>query len=325
MKYKDFCGYKYGFDKIEGYSIIPNKKIEQPSSFFKYYALSKNSVDALTNMFVYATHPNLFNDTFDCNEKLIAFETWEDVKHLLNPIHDNPEDYFYCLKDAQFFCREVYKVILYRKLGLLSLTTRPDNYQMWALYAENNGFCLEFDIDKFPFRHFGPFPMNYTANIPGPVSISKYGGEISMLIQSNVKNEWWKYEDEWRLYIPNPIGLDMESFGSEYQIKEHNNGDEHDRKFRYSIEALKSVILGPKFFYKLIPNAISSFEIDVVCHQKTNSLELDVLDFLANITEKRPLIIKWANLSDFSSYNFIPIEILKYSDRKFRIYKKQTR
>ena len=320
MKYKEYCGFQYGYDKEDGYSILPNKKKGQPSSFFKYCSLSKNSVDALTNMYVYATHPNLFNDPFDCNEKLIAFETWEDVNQLLHPVIKNSKEYFYCLEKALHFCREAYQVILYRKLGLVSLATRPDNYQMWALYAENNGFCLEFDVNKFPFRHFGPFPMNYAVKIPGPVSISECGGEISMLIQSNVKNEWWKYEDEWRLYIPNPVGLDMKSFGNEYHMKKYNNGDEHDRKFRYSIEALKSVILGSKFFEKLTPIVISPFEIDVICSPDADSLEFIVLDFLARITEKLSLTIKWANLSDFSSYNFIPIGIIKYSDRRFRIY-----
>ena len=299
MEYKEYCGYQYGYDKKEGYRIIPNIKKERPSSFFKYYALSKNSVDALTYMYVYATHPNQFNDSFDCNEKLIAFDTWEDVEHLLDPsITNNPKEYFNRLEDALLFCREAYRVILYKKLGLVSLTTCFDNYQMWALYAENNGFCLEFDVDKFPFRHFGPFPMNYAEKIPAPVSISKFGGEISMLIQSNVKNKWWQYEDEWRLYIPNPTGLEMKSFGSEYLMKNNNVGDEHDRKFRYPIDALKSVVLGTKFFEKLMPNMISTSEIDVVFSPDKESLEYKVLDYLARITEKIPLTIKWANLYD---------------------------
>lgn len=319
MKYEDYSNYKYGYDLVEGYSILPNTKKNKPSTFFKYYALTDYNVEALTNLYVYATHPNLFNDPFDCNEKLIAIDTWDDVKNLVQEKFKDVKDTFPKLEDACMYSRSAFWNILYRKVGLVSLAPRYDNYQMWSLYAQNNGFCLEFNVDNFPFSHFGPFPINYAETIPGPVHIGKDGGRIAMLIQTNVKNEWWKYEDEWRLYISNPPGLEMKYFGNDYDMKFFNTGDEHDRKFRYSIEALKGVILGPKFFEKMVPNTVSLKEIDVVCYPNTESKEYKVLDFLARITEKVPLPIKLAHLKDFSRFIFIPIHVIKYSDTKFRI------
>ena len=270
-------------------------------------------------MYVYATHPKQFNDPFDCNEKLVKFDTWNDVHNLWEDLYDQFRKTYSSLKTACEESNRAYWNILYKKLGLVSFASVCDNYQMWALYAQNNGFCLEFDVDKFPFLHHGPFPINYTEKVPGPVHIGDVGGNLAMLIQTNIKNVWWNYEDEWRLYVPNPTGFDLKSFGNEYETSKFNRGDEHDRKFRYPIDALKSVILGPKFFDQLVADPVSPYELDVICCSNIEPLEFNVLDFLANSTEKVELKIKMTHLSDFSHYDFIPIQIMKYADSKFRI------
>ena len=319
MVQKEYAGFQYGYDEIKGYHIVPREVVIPPSTFYKYYALTEYSVDALTNLYVYASHPKQFNDPFDCNEKLIEFDTWADVQNLWGDLFDIFKKTYSTLESACKESNKAYWNILYKKLGLVSFAPCYDNYQMWALYAQNSGFCLEIDVNKFPFLHYGPFPMNYTESIPGPVHIGDVGGRIAMLIQTNVKNEWWNYEDEWRLYIPNPIGFDLKYFGSDYEMSKYNRGDEHNRKFRYPADALKSVIIGSKFFDKLAANPISPDEMDVVCCPEIESLEFKVLDFLARVTEKVHVEIKLAHLSDFSHYEFIPISIIKYTDRKYRI------
>ena len=319
MTQKEYADFIYGYDEIGGYNIVPKKKVRVPSTFYKYYALTEYNVEALTNLYVYASHPKQLNDPFDCNEKLIKFDTWDDVQNLWGVQFDVFKETYSTLEFACEESNRAYWYLLYKKLGLVALSPCCDNYQMWALYAQNNGFCVEFDVNKFPFQHYGPFPINYTECIPEPVHIGEVGRRIAMLIQTNVKNDWWKYENEWRLYVPNPIGLDLKCYGSEYEMSKYNFGDEHDRKFRYPINALKSVILGPKFFDKLVANPISLDEIDVVCCPNIESLEFSVMDFLAKISEKTEVEFKLAHLSDFSHYDFIPINIVKYADRKFRI------
>lgn len=319
MIQKEYADFLYRYDEIEGYSIVPKMKAEIPSTFYKYYALTDYNVDALTNMYVYATHPNELNDPFDCNKELIEFNTWDDVRALCPPKFDEIKKQFSSLRTACDFCRDVYMTILYRKLGLVSLAPKHDNYLMWALYAQNNGFCIEFDVGKFPFQHFGPFPINYVDKLPHTIPIGYYGGNLSMLIQSNVKNMWWEYENEWRLYIPTPIGFDMKACGNEYEMKVYNFGDEHNRKFRYTSEAIKSIILGTKFLNKLVANKLSANEMDVTCSSNIDSKEIKILDFLARITEKHQIPIRLAILSDFNKYEFMSIHILKYAERKFRI------
>lgn len=315
MNYIEYNDFRYGYDeKTKEYSIVPKIEVERPSTFWKYYALSSNSVDALTNMYVYATHPYQFNDPFDCNEKMVEFDTWDDIRNLTsgnNEMFEALKQQYPRLEDACEFCRAAYWNILFRKVGLLSLAPKHDNYLMWALYSGKNGFCVEFDVRKFPFRNFGPFPMNYTDANPIPVHIGTDGGYLAMLIQTNVKNKWWENEHEWRMYIENPPGFDMKYFGNEYNMKAFNRGDEHDRKFKYPIEALQSVILGPKFFEKIVKNYLNPDEIDVDCNPDNNALEFQVLDFLAKKTEKSNINIKLACLSDLSHYEFIPILIIK--------------
>ena len=219
MAFKEYCGFRYSYDDKEGYSISPHFKTEKPTSFFKYYPLTENSVNALTNLYVYASHPKQFNDPFDCNANLIKFDTWEDVRHLWKHLFDSYKEQYPSLDAACEDSNQAYWTLLYKKLGLVSLTSQADNYQMWSLYAQNDGFCVEFDTNRLPFLHYGPFPINYTENIPGPVHIGDVGGNLAMLIQTNVKNDWWKYENEWRLYIPNPEGLDFKCYGTEYEMK----------------------------------------------------------------------------------------------------------
>ena len=270
-------------------------------------------------MYVYATHPYQYNDPFDCNELLIEFDSWDGVKGLWEDLYDELIKEHPTLDSACEESRKAYWYLLYKKLGLVSLTSSLDNYQMWSLYAQNSGFCVEFDVDKFPFLHYGPFPINYAKTIHGPVKIGKVGGQIAMLIQTNVKNDWWKYENEWRLYVPNPPGFDLKYFGNEYDMSRLNRGDEHDRKFKYPLDALISVTLGPKFFERIARNIISPNEAELTFALDDNSYELKVLDFLAKISQNHPLQIRTAILSDFSKYEFQPTEIRKFSTNKFRI------
>ena len=319
MRQKEYADFLYGYDETEGFSIVPKKKIEIPSTFYKYYALTNYNVEALTNLYVYASHPKQFNDPFDCNEKLIEFNTWDDIRNLWEDKFDIFRKTYPTIESACENSNKAYWYVLYKKLGLVSLSPVCDNYIMWALYAQNNGFCIEFDVDKMPFRHFGPFPINYVECVSEPVRIGDVGGDIAMLIQTNIKNNWWKHEEEWRLYIPNPIGFEMKCYGNEYEMSQYNHGDEHDRKFRYPYEVLRSITLGTRFFDKLSVSKLSSEETDIVCIPNTNSKELKVLDFLARLTEKLQIPIRLAILSDFNKYEFVSIRILKYAELKFRI------
>ncbi len=56
---------------------------ERKNSFYKYYALNKYSVDSLTHLYIYDTHPCQLNDPLDCAEHLIEFDDNETTRIML--------------------------------------------------------------------------------------------------------------------------------------------------------------------------------------------------------------------------------------------------
>ena len=78
--------YSYNRDSQEIFNIVPDPETRKwnprPRTFFKYYGMSKNSVDALTGLYVYASHPNQLNDPLDCDAKIVRIDSREDVDAL---------------------------------------------------------------------------------------------------------------------------------------------------------------------------------------------------------------------------------------------------
>jgi len=236
----------YTYDEESGFDVIPDKKIEKPQVLYKLYAFSDNSFDALINQYVYATHPFQLNDIFDCNEELIEFDDENVVRQFFSPMvpTDKLEKYIKSKgSNIKVSAQRLFKEIVYKKWGIFSLTNNPNNVLMWAYYGNHKGFCVEFDITKFTFEYYGPFPVNYQTTLEA-ISLKEVGTHIGVLAQSNLKDAAWKHEDEWRLMIAAPKGEDMLSKG--YRRLEVLGG--HNRKFQYDISAIKSIALGNRFF-----------------------------------------------------------------------------
>lgn len=268
----------YSFEKQGeqlSFNIINNKKPDIHPTLFKYYALNENSIDALLNNYVYASHPNEINDVFDTFFNLIQFdnENWNYAfltKILGYPIK-KAEEY---KKDKNYIAKN-FREQLYQQIGVLSLTTKDSDLLMWSYYTNHKGFCIEFDYNKFPFKTHGPFPINYQDKVK-PISFTEklYSSEmLATLVQSNIKYEKWEHEDEWRILIESPCPM-ISPF--------YKTG--HNRKFRYPISAIKSIALGFRFFDfnnqidELI--TISNLEQNIIIkkNEKEKSLILDFIE-----------------------------------------------
>lgn len=279
-------------------------------SFYKYYGLSQNSVDALTNMYVYATHPCLLNDPLDCAGGLIKYDSFKCACKLWDHLY--PSVFEICHHDeVKFlaFTNLAYRTLLYTKLGVLSLSAKWDDLSMWSTYCSHKGFCAEFDIFEFPFKTRGPFHVNYQ-EVLTPVSINESSLQIASIVQTNVKLKCWEHEDEWRLLIDNPSGFDMEPFGEWATAIKEAMPDYHDRKFRYPLRCLKSVILGMKFFNG-VHEVITDNECEVMA---TDILQDKVLSFLA-MSRKPTYLLETNDLS----VNRKRIEIYKIREKTYRI------
>ncbi|MBR5956797.1 MAG: DUF2971 domain-containing protein [Salinivirgaceae bacterium] len=314
---QDYLGWKYGYNRDSGKFLLePNEKYTIPDTFFKYYALNDNSVDALTNMYVYASHPYQLNDPFDCDMDLAKIEDEDNARALLEHFYEDAKKTYGEGASLFEFSTKCFSAIMFSKWGVLSLTDSPINPIMWPRYANNDGFCLEWDIKQFPFVYSGPFPIHYVGKIEKCSSLI-YDVQTMALIQSNVKNECWEYEDEWRLMIKSPVGFDMKTFGENADLINKYPGL-HDRKFKYPIMALKSITLGINFFkdlqYRQQILSISTYELHV-CYQK-ECLQTKVLDFLEAVKGMVNARIIWKVGLGFGIIN---IMITKVSHLTYRI------
>ena len=308
---KVIYNWKYIFDGT-GFDIIPNEKIDKPEFLYKLYGLNQNSFDSLINQYIYATHPSQLNDVFDCNEELLDLDDIEAIKTALSDIMSDEEIEDLIKHDfegTKTFVQRFFRELTYRKWGVFSMTTNPNNVLMWSYYCNHNGFCIEFDISKFPFKYYGPFPVNYQPIIE-PLSIKQFGVQIGILAQSNLKDEIWKHENEWRLLIASPDNEDMLSPNFE---KLRRLGG-HNRKFNYPLEAIKSIALGNRFFD---PDEI--LEIDdmtLEINLKTNFEQKTImLDFLA--TNKIETLIGLR--AGFTELVFRPSVIERINYKKYRV------
>lgn len=202
----------YVYDN-EQFQVFPKEKIKVPDLFYKLYGLSNNSVSALTTGYIYAPHPDQLNDIFDCNVDLIQFDDEDVIKTFLSAaMEDKDIERFLAtdLKNTQTFVQRNFREILYRKWGVLSLTSDLSSVLMWSYYGDHKGFCVEFDIDEFEFKYFGPFPINYQDEIDA-ISIKQVGIQLATIVQCNIKDSIWRHENEWRLMVQPPDGKEFES------------------------------------------------------------------------------------------------------------------
>lgn len=240
-------------------------KYPKPKTFYKYYSLSENSIDAITTPYLYASHPNQLNDPLDCHADIINLDDEGDVRCLLNGFYDtfvNNLGKEWIIQNGA----DVFKTIAYRKCGIVSLTEGCDNEAMWVHYAKDNGFCVELDVEKLhgSINFYGPYPINYQEKLPR-INTSQIGVKGGMAVQTNIKLKDWAYEREWRLIVSNPEGQDLKNFGpAPWEI---NFGDEHDRKFKYSVEAIKRIVFRSVFFQEGKPHKAENgnLKIEISC------------------------------------------------------------
>lgn len=246
---------KYGWTYItEGsgdkrtFKIIPSENTETPSTLYKLYSLTDDSVDSILNQYIYATHPHLFNDIFDCYEDLIEFDDVEFVKHFVKeyvpdrfPGNKLDEELKNNFKGLSTFVKRNFREMVYQGYGVFSMTSNAYNLLMWSYYTNHAGFFVEYDYKKFPFKFHGPFPLNYQEEITS-FSITECGIPLAMLLQTNLKYKGWEHESEWRLLVES----DERMYSPSFEAQRALGG--HDRKFKYPIEAIKQIGFGNRFF-----------------------------------------------------------------------------
>lgn len=250
-------GWKYEFnrkDARKAFTVIPPFELKRPKTFYKYYALSEHSVDALLKKYLYASHPYQLNDVFDCGSSLIRF-TKQSQRFLLGSYYKAIAEYV--KKDESLLENCVHEVFNWRnfsKLGIVSLAGINTQNYYWAHYAENKGFCVEFDLENLPFDSYGPFPVQYY-DVTQPMIISIPHIPDAVLLMTNVKGTEWSVEKEWRLLCATSDceQTALELYDLDPMVAKSFRSNPilrfRERKFYYGNSTyIKSVTLGPRFF-----------------------------------------------------------------------------
>lgn len=212
--------------------------------------MSSNGVEALTGLYVYASHPNQLNDSIDCYPYLLDFSetTEEELEAVYAPLYE--EVLAGCGGDINLLrltTPEYFALFIGRKFGVVSLSQDNVNVSLWNNYTDSRGYCVEFDVGSFPFHNFGPFPIHYVDEL-NPIKIDKNIG-VAFLIQTNVKTDDWEKEKEWRMLVANPDGFDFSTYENDGSYSQRFKcADEHNRKMKYPLRAIKSITLGERFF-----------------------------------------------------------------------------
>jgi len=224
------------------------------NKIYKYFNFNKSeqglvySLDALSNNYVYASSPAMFNDPFDCavQAKLdltpSVLTTYYHSRGLAQKdIQDRLSCYF---KGTGELTKEGYAEqdslkrqisSMNKDLGVTCFSKQPYNPLMWAHYSNNhNGFCLEFDVAE-PFKSkrieggkglhiWGEVEYAKSGSLP-KVTLSDFlNGNLNTLNLILQKGGRWKYEEESRLII--------------------SVSEEADRKVTYESELLTGIYYG---------------------------------------------------------------------------------
>ncbi|MGD9900907.1 MAG: hypothetical protein AB7T22_17410 [Calditrichaceae bacterium] len=118
--------YQYDSD-LNDFEIVPDTEIVKPQTLFKYYSLNDYAVDGLYHSYLYATHPDQFNDLYDCFYDLVEADSSLDyIFELLDRIRDPAENRKKYADNSQEFINSFLlwlKASIYRYHGVVSMTT----------------------------------------------------------------------------------------------------------------------------------------------------------------------------------------------------------
>lgn len=296
--FKDYETGEYG---------VEHDKIK-PASVFKFYSISKYSIDALTKSYLYASHPIELNDTLDTSKFLLFASEKLDLQLYKNIIGD---------AQSEQEIMNIYQEDISREhlcswyisnhydtssnlYGIISCTEKENNILMWPHYTQESGFQIKFNTEKLEQSIKGNltnnqtlvgfYPMNYCERLM-PIDVSRFRSMIIPLIYStNIKSRLWSYEQEWRFIVG------KENMGIPYSKMGLSTNDDYvvnaeNRFVYYNLDSIEEITVGHHIFNR------RNFEVEWLDTQRVRIKPRNIKDnweyesqcsFLNFIVEKFP-------------------------------------
>ncbi len=238
------------------YSIEHNKN--EPERICKFYSFEYYHVEALIDSYLYASHPYELNDIFDGSNYLLGKTKNLSVEKYKWLYEEKYEENMNKDKNGQYYNYTFWNVISY-KFGLISFTTEKNknNALMWPHYTKETGFQIEFktellkkgikDANPHDFECVGFFPVNYTKELR-PIDPSEFKPYIPFIYITNIKQEVWSYENEWRFVVSrSKMGIPNSKKGLK---PTEDLIEKNARKIYYNADNIEAIVLGANFFSK---------------------------------------------------------------------------
>lgn len=292
--------FKYTLDENNNHVVVCTPEREKPKKVFKYYGLNTNSINALTETNLFATHPFQFNDSIDSSELLLDFTNisieryisfFERMLHESEFNKHNWQKNYYEDKTDNFngIRRFVYANFS-RNYGMISLTTQPFNILMWSHYTNETGFVIEFDTDKLlseikinkDINNYCFRPVQYLSDVQQIDTFHENftTPDIPLLYITTIKRKEWEYEDEWRLSIyKNSMDIPFQKL---YPAMDKYVGKDN-RFFKYTSSSINSINLGKHFFNGSNCSSIEDGNIFVL--KNTTLFEKQFVSFVEHLIE----------------------------------------
>ncbi len=254
---------------------------DYPRSVYKFFSLEEYHKEAFLRNYLFPSHPYHLNDLMDgefytIDMRGISIDIYNKIKQQmfeysplminkafakqLNPYIDKNRKILQCAIMASFFSYG----------GIVSLSScNRFSELMWAHYAQENGFMIEFDTKRLLESIVGSdknkdvYNKLYFRKIvykQHPISISYLRNqdiEKINLFNATQKNQDWSYEKEWRIIVSSnqELGLPESVYAEDEQMTNVSR-----RKLYYDKSAIKRIYLGKKFWVsnikkkEIIPN-----------------------------------------------------------------------
>ncbi|NAS12247.1 DUF2971 domain-containing protein [Poritiphilus flavus] len=190
-------------EKSELEEIINNdfgKNISN-KTLYKYTSLEVGIENILLNGTLKFSHPSIFNDPFDCNEKLLKIRlTKEEKRELFNSIKPKiPSDFrrtvWDQINDQNKY--EEYNKINRDRFKISCFSEVSDEILMWSHYAEkHSGICIGFKFNANILNQFVLAPVKYISELKPLDGNAPLNRVIYYWLTT--KSERWEYEKEVR-------------------------------------------------------------------------------------------------------------------------------
>ena len=177
---------------------------------------------------------------------------------------------------------------------------------MWGYYNNNEGFLLEFNIKYFSDNFHGPFPINYVSEI-NKIPLVSFD-HLTFCIQTNIKKEIWKHENEFRFLVEPKSGyaFDVKGIYENRKYSDYLNKKGYEvceRKIDYPKRSINAIYLGYNFLKsEKISSKDDSYQICLISKNKEykNRLLKNIVDqklkcysIIQNVTNFKLETEKW--------------------------------